>query len=237
MAEVTHVDRESLPVERNPRKLTILEFRRLLGLPESTELPGLLELPDNFFLPKSYLGNLEEAVYQSQVSNREFSQRIDWMGKVEVQKLLKGGESSAKAGFNRRGNGLVYYHTHLGGLGFSEVDVAFMLVRQKGLIEGAARLFGGLEFGIDILLATRDSDRLGGNLIQAFKNKLIIERDLKRNDFAFLDDDMQAEILGSYGLGYYRALGENRGGWQLISTKILFKDGGLKFARITAKNE
>lgn len=232
MVEITQADRERSSERFSTRELAILTYRSLLDLPRFPELPSIMELPDSFFLPREFLGNIREAIYQSQASEREFSQRIDWVGKLEVRKLLKGRKSSTAAEFYHGDSGLFHYHTHDLGLGFSERDVVLALARPLGSMEGAVRLFGGSEFGVDVLLVTKESEKWRGNFIRTLKNRIVIERDLKRNDFCFLDDTLQAEILNSYGLGYYRALGEDRGGIQIVSTEILSQDDGLQLARV-----
>jgi len=232
MVEIIQANREGSSERLSARELAILAYRRLLGLPRFPELPSLSELPDSFFLPQEFLGNIREAIYQSQAIEREFSQRIDWTGKLEVRKLLKGRKSSTAVEFYRGDSGLFHYHTHDLGLGFSERDVVLALNRPLGLMEGAVRLFGGSRFCVDVLLTTKESEKWRGNFIRTLKNRIVIERDLKRNDFCFLDDTLQAEILNSYGLGYYRVPDEKRGGVQSISTKILPQDGGLQLAKV-----
>ena len=233
MVEVTQADREGPSERLSTRELAILAYRSLLGLPRFPELPSLSELPDSFFLPREFLGNIGEAIYQSQASEREFSQRIDWTGKLEVRKLLRGRKSSTAEEFYRGDSGLFHYHTHDLGLGFSERDVACALTSPLGLMEGAVRLFGGSEFGVDVLSVTKESEKWRGNFIRTVKNRFVIERDLRRNGFCFLDDTLQAEILCSYGLGYYRALGGVLGwGFQIVSTEMLSQDGGLQLAKV-----
>lgn len=183
-------------------------YRKICGLPKSKELPNTLELPEELFLPGKFLGNLGTAIRDSFDDGLERGQRIDYrFGRLVVDRVEVGTKDRLEwpwrfVDFILRQPRLIRYHVHPNEGIPASADDGDSFLQSRVLIDLIiSRSLKDLIL-IEAFLSTKESWKWN-SLIRIWKHDYKVELDSMGFD-AFSNPCARANILGQYGIAYYR---------------------------------